>query len=343
MPAAATYFYGDCFMHKTTAFWLTAIMISFFLIGCSAAPENSPNKLTTAAIGAEPITGSQVVSSEFELHAQQSEAALPDILEPTASGELVEQNDRVTIDYSNTADGYIMVLFSAETSARLKAQIIGPTTKYNYNIIPGEWSVLPLTDGNGSYQFKIFENISESQYSLVLAAAQEVTLADEFAPFLRPNQYVDYSASSLAVGKAQELCKNSMSTLEKVQAVYEYVINTLTYDYDKASTVKSGYLPVLDEALETQKGICFDYAALMTGMLRSQGVPCKMVFGYAGETYHAWISVWTEDEGWVDGAIFFDGTTWQRLDPTFASSAEKDDSINEYIGDGNNYQEKYFY
>ena len=59
--------------------------------------------------------------------------------------------------------------------------------------------------------------------------------------------------------------------------------------------------------------------------------------------YHAWISVWSEDTGWVDGVIFFDGTTWQRLDPTFASSANQSEEIMKYIGNGSNYREKYFY
>ena len=81
----------------------------------------------------------------------------------------------------------------------------------------------------------------------------------------------------------------------------------------------------------------------MTGMLRSQGVPCKLVVGYAGTAYHAWISVWTEDTGWIDGVIFFDGAVWQRLDPTFASYDNQSDAIMEYIGDGTNYSEKYFY
>ena len=81
----------------------------------------------------------------------------------------------------------------------------------------------------------------------------------------------------------------------------------------------------------------------MTGMLRSQGIPCKMVFGYAGNAYHAWISVWTEDSGWVDGGIFFDGIAWQRLDPTFASSSERSESVMKFIGNGKNYREKYFY
>lgn len=81
----------------------------------------------------------------------------------------------------------------------------------------------------------------------------------------------------------------------------------------------------------------------MTGMLRSQGIPCKLVVGYAGEVYHAWISVWSEETGWVDGAVFFDGTTWQRMDPTFAAGGGKNSSIQEFIGDGTNYTTKYIY
>ena len=90
-------------------------------------------------------------------------------------------------------------------------------------------------------------------------------------------------------------------------------------------------------------GICFDYAALMAGMLRSQGVPCKLVIGYAGDVYHAWISVWSEETGWIEGIVFFDGENWQRMDPTFASSAEGDPAILEYIGNGSHYSAKYIY
>ena len=68
-----------------------------------------------------------------------------------------------------------------------------------------------------------------------------------------------------------------------------------------------------------------------------------MVFGYAGSVYHAWINVWTADTGWLDGVIYFDGRSWQYIDPTFASSAGDDASIKEYIGNGSNYTEKYMY
>ena len=154
---------------------------------------------------------------------------------------------------------------------------------------------------------------------------------------------MNYSASSAAVEKAAELTAGITNPLEKVAAIYDFVVKTLSYDEHRAATVQSGYIPVLDSVLTEKKGICFDYAALMTGMLRSQGVPCKMIFGYAGSVYHAWINVWTEDTGWIDGAIYFDGGSWQYLDPTFASSADQSPEIMEYIGNSENYTEKYMY
>ena len=129
--------------------------------------------------------------------------------------------------------------------------------------------------------------------------------------------------------------------------MYSYVVNTLSYDKSRAAAIASGqitsYLPDLDCVLAEKKGICFDYAALMTGMLRSQGVPCKMVVGWAGTQYHAWVSVWTQETGWVEGAIYFDGTTWHRMDPTFASSGNNSSEILQYIGNGSNYTVKYLY
>ena len=297
------------------------------------------NKDVDAVQMAEP----ELVTNELGVVVGTPQAAIPDILEPVASGTLVAQNDYVTIDYSNTQDGYVMVRFNMDTNNKLKTQITGATTTYTYNLYPGQWTVFPLSDGNGYYQIKVFQNITGSQYALVLAEDCEVVLSDEFAPFLRPNQYVNYSASSAAVEKAAELTAGISNPLEKVAAIYEFVVKTLSYDEQRAATVQSGYIPDLDAVLEERKGICFDYAALMTGMLRSQGIPCKMIFGYAGSVYHAWINVWTEDTGWVDGVIYFDGMTWQHLDPTFASSANQSSSVEEYIGNGSNYTEKYMY
>ena len=188
-----------------------------------------------------------------------------------------------------------------------------------------------------------------TSYTKVLAAGADVKLTDEFAPFVRPNQYVNFTEDSAAVAKAAELIADAGVTdnLSKVGVIYEWVVTNLTYDTAKAEQAKSGslsgYLPNVDAVMDAKKGICFDYAALMAAMLRSQNVPIKLVVGYTGKQYHAWVNVWSETEGWVEGMIYFNGEIWNLMDPTFASSGKQSKTIMEYIGNGKNYQEKYLY
>ena len=296
----------------------------------------------------EPVYLDQVFLEEIDLEVEavalsDAPAAKDTLLLPEAPGTVVKQSKKATIDYSNTKDGYVMVQFTDTTTKKLKVQVAGPTTTYTYDLPASGWTTYPLSDGNGDYKVTVLENTSGNKYAVLLSVSFKVTLADEFAPFIRPNQYVDYGGAAKTVEKAEELAGKLEDPLKKVEEIYKFVVNTLTYDKEKAATVKSGYLPVLDDVMEAKKGICFDYAALMTGMLRSQGVPCKLVVGYAGTAYHAWISVWTKETGWVDGVIYFDGTAWQRMDPTFASSGKGSEAIMKYIGDGKNYTTKYLY
>lgn len=270
---------------------------------------------------------------------------LSTMLKTTASGVKVERNSSAVIDYSNIEDGYFMAAWTGDKSAQIKLQSKGPSeTTYTYNLLAnGEYEAFPFSDGNGDYTITIYKNVDGTKYATVLSKQVTVTMQDPMASFIRPNQYVNYSEGSLAVQKAAEKCDGITDNLKKVEAIYNYVVATLSYDTVKAQTVKSGYLPDLDKVLTEKKGICFDYAALMVGMLRSQGVPCKLVIGYVGTAYHAWINVWSESEGWVDNMIFFNGNDWKLMDPTFASSGNKSQSIMKYIGDGQNYQAKYLY
>ena len=341
-------------VRKSFARVVCAALCLVMLAGCggadSAATEAKESVFLDAVVMEEAeIEDEAVALSEAPTAAsaaaptEDTAAAATGVLAAEATGEKTKTSSRSVIDYSNTDDGYVMVNFTGTTTKRLKVQVVGPTSTYTYNLTPGVWTVFPLSDGNGAYQVKIFENVTGNKYSLESAASLNATLKDEFAPFIRPNQYVNYTAESEAVAKAAELTQDKTDPLEKVGVIYNYVINHITYDRAKAATVTSGYLPDLDQVLESKKGICFDYAALMTGMLRSQGVPCKLVIGYAGTAYHAWISVWVEGVGWVENVVYFDGTTWQRMDPTFASTGGQSEKIMAYIGDGQNYSAKYLY
>ena len=120
------------------------------------------------------------------------------------------------------------------------------------------------------------------------------------------------------------------------------MIENITYDYNKANTVQSGYVPNPDEILASGTGICLDYASVMTAMLRSQQIPTRLEVGYAGDAYHAWISTYVENQGWINGIIQFDGQNWSIMDPTFAANAGEKELKN-FIGDGSNYVTKYIY
>ena len=265
---------------------------------------------------------------------------------PSAPGTAVEQNDSAVIDYSNAKDGYVMVKWTGG-DAKVAVQVKGPNNpeKYTYYLrTDGNYDILPLSDGNGTYQIVVCKNVSGTKYAQALTASVNAQLTDSLAPFLRPNQYVNYTDTSEAVKMGQTLTAGAADNLGKVQAVYNWVVTNLTYDYDKAKTMQPGYLPNVDKVMQEKKGICFDYAALMSAMLRSQGVPVKLVVGYTstGE-YHAWINVWSEEGGWMDSVIFFDGNSWKLMDPTFASSGKQSASIMEYIGNTANYKERFAY
>lgn len=271
--------------------------------------------------------------------------AMAAVLPVVAAGTTVYANEKAKVDASNVKDGYVMVAWNGQAQKRLKVRVTGQSgTVYTYDLNKkGNYEAFPLSDGNGKYTVGVYENTSGNKYALAFSTSFTVMMTDSFAPFLRPNQYVNFNANSQAVKKAAELVKGKSTDLEKITAIYDFTVKNLTYDKEKAKTVQSGYLPNVDTVLATKKGICFDYAALMTAMLRSQGIPTKLVVGYAGDQYHAWLNTYVPEKGWVEGVIFFDGTTWKLMDPTFASSANQSKKIMEYIGNSNNYSAKYVY
>jgi transglutaminase-like putative cysteine protease len=65
----------------------------------------------------------------------------------------------------------------------------------------------------------------------------------------------------------------------------------------------------IDEALETRKGVCQDFAHIMIALVRPLGVPCRYVSGYlfhneradrsSESTTHAWVEALLPDIGWV--------------------------------------------
>lgn len=282
-------------------------------------------------------------SASRKEHSGPPRDSTPKVLTPSADGVTVYQNDFASIDASNTSQGYVMVKYNG-ANEKVKLQITCPDQScYTYLISGrGAYDTFPLTAGNGSYTLQVLENVAGDTYTVSLTQSINVSIEDEFLPFLYPNQYVNFHADSKAVSKGSDLAKDTYSDLDVVQNIYNYVIKNISYDTEKAQNVSYGYVPDVDDTLSSKKGICFDYAALMTSMLRSQNIPTKLEVGYSGDAYHAWISTYIDNKGWVDDIIQFDGDTWQIMDPTLAATNDSA-AVKKYVGDGSHYVVKYTY
>ena len=258
------------------------------------------------------------------------------ILMPQLNEDKAHGNEYVSIDTSNSSEGYFFIRYTGENQ-KVKLQLFSDTSiTYTYDIQPEADIVIPLSLGSGTYSITAYENIQGNEYAMVYAEEFDVTLKDDLLPFLYPNEYVKFNEDSDTTKLAKQLTDTSTSELDAVGKVYDYMIKNITYDYHKAETVQPGYLPDVDEILKIKTGICFDYSAVMAAMLRSVGIPTRMEIGYSGDAYHAWVSVYTKDHGWINDIIEFDGTKWTLMDPTFDANAadSKKSGFSQLIGSG---------
>lgn len=223
------------------------LCVSLFTGGCSQ------NKDQPSA------THNQTPATEAASHTDHP----PQVLTPQADGLKTFTADTAAIDISHTQEGYIMAKYTG-FNAKPKLQLTGTDgITYTYSLYK-DYSTFPLTSGDGTYQVGVYENVSDDRYTTLLSETFSVTLTDPLKPYLYPNQYVNFTADSLPVAKAEELADGASSDLDIISSVYNYIITHFTYDYSKASSVTSGYLPDIDEVFTSEKGICFDYAAVMT-------------------------------------------------------------------------------
>lgn len=262
----------------------------------------------------------------------------PVVLVGAADGTSTLGNESVTIDISHTSDGYLMINYTG-SNPKVKCQLTGPDqVNYTYNLTGG-YETFPLTAGDGSYTIGIFEFMEGTTYSTLFTQSFEVSITNEFGPYLYANQYVNFTSDSAVVKKGADLARSADEDLQVVENVYNYITTNFTYDYAKAETVESGYLPNIDDVYSKQTGICFDYASVMATMLRTQNIPTRLEVGYMGDVYHAWISIYISGKGWVNGIIEFNGNDWMLMDPTFASTSgapldfltETDKYITKYV------------
>lgn len=226
-----------------------------------------------------------------------------EVLMPQA-GKKTKKDGGLTIDFSNQSEGYVLVK-GAKGKKKLKVRVKMGDNTLNYDLNnSGEYEVFPLQFGNGKYTFTLYKNVSGKKYSEEGKITITAKMEDESRAFLYPNQYINYTPETPAVVEAGKICEGKTDPKEIFDTVCKYMVGHFAYDFIKSVSVKSGQLPEIDAAWEKHMGICQDLSAIMVAMLRSQGVPARMMIGTLGSgIYHAWVTAIINGED-----VFYDPT-----------------------------------
>lgn len=217
------------------------------------------------------------------------------------------------LDKSELSSGIVTVDYTLTDGSVAKVRVTKGNTQYIYDF--SDDIRIPLQSGNGDYNIEVLENVSGNKYRKVAEETVNYTTDNGKSVFLQSDEIVNWSSDMKAIKKAQELTKNSKNDSDKIEAIYSYIVKNIKYDTAKAEDVKSGYIPSVDDVFKTKKGICYDYSVLFASMLRSVGVPVKVLMGTSKDVteYHAWNQVYSKAK-----------KEWIVVDTTLDAGSNKD-------------------
>jgi transglutaminase-like putative cysteine protease len=211
----------------------------------------------------------------------------------------------VTTAYAGTtnvqvdpADSTVEISRPSTNYSNFKVIVEKDDVEYIYNLV-SETESFPLQMGSGEYTISILGSNDGRRFRLLSKETIKVEL-EENVVFLSSSQTVNWSDESEVTALAKALTEDAETDREKLEAIHEYVVNNISYDYDKAEDLPKGYIPFAEATLTEESGICYDFAAITAAMLRAVEVPTKLVKGYSAYTpvYHAWNEVLVDGE-WI--------------------------------------------
>lgn len=242
------------------------------------------------------------------------------------------------LETGHASDGYVVARYLGDKE-RARVTITGPdgsTTPWPLN--KDEETVIALTSGSGPYRAMFYEDTGNFNFAAIFETVFIATLKDPLAPFLASDYYAPYTEDSACVKKAHELYDAAGGDEKSfIRDVYRFITSTVVYDEDLAGELYADYRPDPDRTLEEGKGICLDYTALMAAMLRSCGVPARVMTGNFGAYYHSWITCAPRGKGDLTEDV-----AWQIYDPTLGASNDSGD-VARVLGSKRDYALRYIY
>ncbi len=204
----------------------------------------------------------------------------------------------------------------------IKTEIaLPPSTNYQdvflTNITPQPSNVYQDKDGNWLAQYKL---LPSQKMDVAVLGKAEVRLTPK-EQLLSQSELADYVTEKPNWQSKSAEIKELAGELKTPQAIYQYVINTLKYDFSRVTQDKPRLGAV--NALKNQNSaVCREFTDLFIALARAAGIPAREIDGYAytenskqrplslvRDILHAWPEYYDSEK-----------KTWIMVDPTWGST-----------------------
>jgi len=130
---------------------------------------------------------------------------------------------------------------------------------------------------------------------------------------------------------AQQITSSAPGPYEKAAAIESYLSSHLAYTLELPKTTPAD--PIASFLFERRQGHCEYFASAMAVMLRTLGIPSRVVNGFSGGEYNDVSSQYviraSEAHSWVEAYI--PGEGWMQFDPTPAGSGLTGSHSNRFL------------
>ncbi len=240
------------------------------------------------------------------------------------SGVYIAYGDYQVYSFDLTYHLYNNNLFKIKTEIALP-----PNTNYQDSeinqMIPAPVNVRVDSDGNWLAEYVLSASQKLDVHVKGKAKVSLISRPEELseslkAEYLKPQPF--WQSDNIQI-------KKLANNLKTPQAIYNYVVKTLSYDFSRVTTNKPrlGAQKVLDEPTSA---VCLEFNDLFIALSRAAGIPAREVDGYAftensrerplslvKDILHAWPEYYDNDR-----------KTWIMVDPTWGKTTGGVDYFN---------------
>lgn len=179
----------------------------------------------------------------------------------------------------NRGVGYIDVTYNSMGSAdkSIMVQILVSNTKISgtsANIFDGMTArmILPCGPSNNAKLVVYSGSGEHTYYTKVYEEDLVITEEDVNAAKTISCSRYDYEGQPIIRKVVDELWDDDKDVMTNMRSCYDWCDKNIRYDYQRVDDTLAYYIPDYYMLLEEKKGICGDYACLLTAMLRYKGI-----------------------------------------------------------------------